>query len=473
MYSFLFLFFFLTSASANIAEFPHDFKFGVSNASTQVEDKLNDPWMEFALSGRVSAFLNQKNPQDKIRFWTEPEKEIRLAKELGVKVFRMSIDWQRLVPKESDKVINIQALDRYKNIIKMINAEGMEVMLTLFHHSAPDWVIEYGGWTNPKVIDHFVGFSVDVIKTLNPYVTYWNTFNEPNVYAMFSYVAGIWPPGIENKLAVLNFGKLYKGDFFKALDHMIVSHNKIYSFGHKLNKNIKIGIAHNTAYYENGSLFSFFATNWSWDNMNYYFPDGVASHLDFMGINYYGSEFMTMTGIHFDSRAEYNDAGRAINPTGLYKILKTFYKRYKHPIFITENGTADADDYLRSSYLVEHLLAVSQGLKDGIPIMGYIQWSLTDNFEWADGYCPKFGLVEIVRSDNEIIRKPRESFYFFKDIIKSKTISKSQRDQAWSKVKSQFGKQRKMCRAANAKDSLDSPRSIPFRSIDWRFKSPN
>jgi beta-glucosidase/6-phospho-beta-glucosidase/beta-galactosidase len=451
-------------------EFPDDFMFGVSNAASQVEDGINDPWMEFAGKGKSKGFTNHANPKDKIRFWSDPDTELDLASELGVQVFRMSVSWHRLVPKKPVKpgVQNTQALEGYKQILSKIKSRGMKVMLTLYHHSMPQWAIDMGGWANPELIKHFVAMSNDVYAALGSQVDYWNTFNEPNVYAMFTYVAGIWPPGKASILNAIALGPLYKGDFYVALENMAKGHNEVYTSFKKKNVKVQIGIAHNTASYKQGSMLSYFSVLLSWKYMNHYFPDMVKNHLDFMGINYYGSEYMTMTGIHFDDRAEYNDAGRAIDPKGLYMMIKTFYQRYQKPIFITENGTADEDDIIRPAYLIEHLVAVHKALSEKVPVMGYIYWTLTDNFEWSDGYCPKFGLVALDRK--QFIREKRDSFELYQGIIAQKAVSNELREFAWQRVKQNMGKPRKMCRADDAQAGLDRPRMIPLKEIDWRIK---
>lgn len=449
-------------------KFPRDFKFGVSNASAQVEDQLNDSWMEFAKAGKTKAFLNHYKPEEKIQFWSKPEIEIKLAKQLGVKVFRMSLDWHRLVPKEGAELDEI-ALERYLTICKMIREEGMQVMMTHFHHSLPAWAIKIGGWTNPKLIKYFADYAFKATIKLKDHVDYWITFNEPNVYAMFSYVAGIWPPGKKNVLAALKIPYLYEGDFFKAIKNMANAHKLYYSNAKSEKLNIFIGIAHNTANYKESGFLSSFSKNWSWENMNYLFADLVKDNLDFMGFNYYGAEYMTLSSIELSPKAEYNDAGRAFDPNGLYDMIKLFYNRYKLPIFITENGTADEEDFFRGSYLIEHLLAIHKAISEKIPILGYIQWSLSDNFEWSDGYCPKFGLVAVDRK-NGFKRMPRESYYLYQSIITEYKITTDMREKAWEKVKGHFNKNRSICRAENAEDALDQPRQRKFSPIDWRFK---
>ena len=202
--------------------------------------------------------------------------------------------------------------------------------------------------------------------------------------------------------------------------------------------------------------------------MNYYFIDQVKDHLDFLGFNYYGSEYLQLTGIGFSPDTEYNDAGRAFDPNGLFDILKLLYARYNKPLYITENGTADQDDIFRSLYIVEHLQAIKAAQAEGVVVLGYIYWTLTDNFEWSDGYCPKFGLLSVDRES--MLRKPRQSYFDFQNLIRTRKIDESFRDDLWKNYKKRIGQNRSMCRAANGKDGLDEPRSLPLGSADWRFK---
>lgn len=467
-----FLFIFSINTFSKVYTFPDDFEFGVSNAAVQVEDKTDDIWLDWVKKGKVRAYQEELKPDQRLEFWTKPEIEIELAKKLGVKIFRLSIDWQRLVPKKPGNwtggIQERQALERYFEICKMIQDAGMKVMLSLYHHSETKWSLEMGGWGNPQLINYFGSFANAAFDKLDPVVDYWITFNEPNVYLMFTQIVGNWPPGNQNPMALLNL-PFYKGIYFKGLDHMAAAHNNFYRYVKKRNKNAKVSIAHNTANYVNGGFMGDWVASWSWENFNYYFPDLVKDHLDFMGFNYYGSEYVSLYGLHFSDKTEYNDAGRAIDPNGLYFMLKQFYMRYKLPIMITENGTADEDDQIRPLYLVEHLKAISQAIIDGVPVLGYVQWSLTDNFEWSDGYCPKFGLVSVDRKSN-FKREPRFSYKLYNKIISQRKIDKFLSDVTFQRYQAATKRLRKMCRAENAKDALDKPRMIPLRFVDWRFK---
>ncbi len=184
-------------------------------------------------------------------------------------------------------------------------------------------------------------------------------------------------------------------------------------------------------------------------------------------------------GVTLDENVEYSDSGRGISPNGLYDILKKANKRYnikkryrsKHakilPFIITENGVADETDLFRPAYLAEHLAAIHQAMQEDIKVLGYIQWTLTDNFEWADGYCPKFGLSAIDRTTWQ--RKPRGSYYIFKNIIETRTVLQSSRDQYFANIQSHVGQLRPMCRHEDGQTSLREPRYIPIKDVDWRF----
>src|SRR5690606_16886104 len=136
---------------------------------------------------------NYAIPEVKIRFWSEYEREVELAEQLGIDIFRLGTSWHRLIKKENGVTqYNKEAIEKYKQILRTIKSKNMKVMLTLFHHSLPDWAIEQGGWTNPELIGQFVEYGQFVVDHLEDQVDYWTTFTDPNVYSMFSYVVGNW-----------------------------------------------------------------------------------------------------------------------------------------------------------------------------------------------------------------------------------------------------------------------------------------
>lgn len=473
------------------------FFFGLATAPAHVEDKLNDTWLDFARKGKVAAFSNQSIPEERLRFWTNPDEEINLAAATGVKVFRMGIDWGRLQPgrpgsKECDGntcpdgIQDRVALARYKEIVKKVRSKGMVVMMTLFHHSLPNWALPLGGWTNSDMSRYFFNYSKDVIKEFDADVAHWITFNEPAVFAVLTYVAGIWPPGIADVSGLAKAPGVYEGAFHTAVRNMTDSHKKIYTYVKQTitNKATSVGIAHNVGRHIASSFLDLPSVLLTRELFNYLFSDLITEHLDFLGLNYYGAELVSGSGVNIEDGVEYSDSGRAVDPFGMYEILKTFHERYNVnfekrsekdkaakriiPFVITENGISDASDIIRPAYLVEHLTAIKKAMDEGVPVKGYVFWTISDNWEWADGYCPKFGLVSVERH-NGLRRVPRESYNLFSDIVRTGKVTKGMRENAWKLVQSNVGKPRDFCRAADGKSSLDEPIKRLIVAGDWRF----
>ena len=444
------------------------FFFGVSNAPSQVEDQLSDIWMDFANAGHIPAFDNYPHPEDRIRFWTQPEIEIALARDLGTEVFRLGVDWQRIFPERNQ--VNWQAVERYKYILRLIKQNGMKVMLTLFHHSEPRWTFTQGSWKNKKMVEDFRPFWTLVLTELGPSIDNLVTFNEGQIYIMMTQVAGIWPQVSKPfPLGLFNLGP-FQGRFEKSLRNMARAHQEIYAWAHAKGATYPIGIAHNVGYYYGKKGFSKLSAQVSWQKLNYKFPDLLGNTLDYLGINYYGIEVVKGLGVPFDKDYEYSDSGRGIYPDGLYKILKNFNKRYKNiPFIITENGIADGSDWFRPLYITEHLAAISKAMSEGVKVFGYIHWTLTDNFEWGDGYCPKFGFVAIDRSSPDFTRVPRPSFDFYKKVIETRHITSEERLNLKLAFKTKIGQLRPMCRLDDGATALKEPRFVPVKDIDWTF----
>jgi beta-glucosidase/6-phospho-beta-glucosidase/beta-galactosidase len=451
-----------------------DFFFGIANAPVQVEDQLDDNWMKFALSGKTKAFLNVENPESKLEFWSKPEIEIELAHELGVNVFRLGIDWSRLM--SFDKILNQQkinqdVIDHYLKIINQIKSRNMKVMLTLFHASEPSWTLENGSWSNPEMIDQFTDFAQKVLPTLLPQIDYLITFNEAQLYVSMTSIKPIWPSyrKTNNPLGLLNL-PLKKGVFSRSLKNISIAHKRVYQLAKKLKPNVLIGIAHNVADYEGVNLLSRLVAKYSWNKFNFDLLDLIAKEQDFIGLNYYGVEKLNGTTLSLDHKTEYSDSGRGISPAGLYKIVHRLQSRYgylKIPYIITENGIADVSDKIRPLYLIEHLKVINTLMKEGISFLGYIHWTLTDNFEWGDGYCPKFGLVAVDRHSMERVK--RDSFYLYQKIISSREISIKEQTESWNLAQSMKNKLRASCRDFDGETALEDYRWEEFKGIDWRF----
>eukprot|EP00897_Mesotaenium_endlicherianum_P007442 jgi/Mesen1/6726/ME000344S06013 len=377
-----------------------EFLFGLATAPAHVEDQLDDTWLDFARLGADSS--SSKKPPDRLRFWSDPETELRMTSATGVQSFRLGIDWGRLVPREpfqgTKHVVDREAVRRYREILESVRAHKMRVMLTLFHHSIP------------KLAKEEFGDLVDQ----------WVTFNEPHIFVILTHCAGAWPPGKSPSFLQSLVCMLPWGAFGRAMDG--------------------IARAHIAAY----------------------------------------DEFISMVGLQLVPGEEYSEAGRAVYPDGLYEVLVASHKRYRTRFprlryIITENGIADDKDVIRRPYLLEHLLALHAAIKQGVPVDGYYFWTLADNWEWADGYCPKFGLVDVDRANN-LTRTPRPSYHLFSEVVKTGKITRQQREEQWELLQEEVarGGTRPFCREADYAgrmwaDALDSPYERPIASKDWRF----
>jgi beta-glucosidase/6-phospho-beta-glucosidase/beta-galactosidase len=437
--------------------FPQDFLFGIANAPGHVEDMLDDIWMAFGRDGNIRAFSNQTLPEERLRFWTQPEVEINLAHELGAQVFRLGVDWGRI--HTAPGVFDQATIDRYKEIIQMIRAKNMKVMLTLFHFTVPKWVQNEGGWTNDETKTHFIQFSKLIMSEFGPMVDFWITFNEPQIFATMAYTFGFFPPGIKGNVITT----------IHSLKEMIRAHKEIYTWAHKNLKSPLIGIAQHMGHHTGRGVLNKTISKFTGGFMNWYFPNRIKGYMDYFGFNYYGAEWIKGAAISMDPKEEYSEAGRAIDPKGLYLISKKIKKKFGDlPQFITENGVADATDFIRPSYLIQHLRVVDKLRSENIKMMGYIYWTITDNMEWADGYCPKFGLVAVDR-DNNLNRVIRPSFYLYQKIIREREISVEMQDTAWNLLQSHVGEARPFCRSEDGKTGLDVPVERLIRDNDWRF----
>jgi beta-glucosidase/6-phospho-beta-glucosidase/beta-galactosidase len=452
------------AAAAAQGNFPAGFAFGVANAPAQVEDGLDDIWSDWAREGHTHAWFNAAQPNERLQFWNHPEVEINLAQNLGVNAFRMGLDWGRIMPAKN--TFDIGAIRRYRDTIRLARSKHMKVMLTLWHHDVPKWVQKNGGWHNPETANDFKLFAERMIAEYHDDVEWFVTFNEANVFVLNAYITGAWPPGeTASAISILPY---LGGSPVQALDMMAFAHNAIYDWAHQKFPTIKIGLAHNMAHYLGRSMLDRFAASQADAAMNWHLPSQVAGHLDFFGMNYYGAEWLKGSSVEVDGPEEYSDAGRAIDVNGLSDLLTQVHAQYPSlPIILTENGIADAGDHLRPAYMVEHLLAVHHAIASGIPVVGYFVWTLTDNLEWTDGYCPRFGLAAIDRTTMQ--RRPRASFRLYSQIIQGNGITQAQRDAAWAEVRSYQGQPRPMCRAADGSTALDTPRMTRYSLKDWRF----
>jgi beta-glucosidase len=239
------------------------------------------------------------------------------------------------------------------------------------------------------------------------------TINEPEIYAAASYLGREWPPYKRNFFS-----------FFSVIRNLIKAHREAYRIIKKLQPAVQVGIATNNGYYESsGDPLSILLKNLVEHLDHFYILDRIKDCQDFIGLNYYfhtrvrGFQFSFQSGQSDGSKV--SDLGWEIFPEGIYHVLKKL-KKYNLPIYITENGVADSKDRLRQDFIKEHLIWIYKAINDGVDVRGYLYWSLMDNFEWAKGFEPRFGLIHVDYETFE--RKPRPSANFYAEICRKNQL---------------------------------------------------
>ncbi|KAE8731022.1 Beta-glucosidase-like SFR2 [Hibiscus syriacus] len=395
-----------------------------------VEDEVEEEGKETASSEEchhnVAARHNVPYPEERLKFWSDPDTELKLAKDTGISIFRMGIDWSRVMPQEPVNGVK----DAAEND------------------------------TNGRL----------VVDSVSDMVDYWVTFNEPHVFFMLTYCAGAWPGGHPYMLEVAT-SALPTGVFMRALHWMAVSHSKAYDYIHEQSSTSSkkvVGIAHNVSFTRPYDLFDVAAVTLA--NLLTLFPfvDSICDKLDFIGINYYGQEVISGAGLKLLETDENSESGRGVYPDGLFRLLIDFHERYKAlkvPFIITENGVSVEKYIIRRPYLLEHLLAVYAAMLKGVPVLGYLFWTISDNWEWADGYGPKFGLVAVDRA-NDLARIPRPSYHLFSKVVTTGKITREDRERAWNELQKAAKEANKTFLSGRG---LDEPTQRPFIERDWRF----
>ncbi len=419
-----------------IFHFPPDFRWGVATASHQVEgDNTNNQWWLWEQQeGRIK---NGDKSGAACDWWRNAERDFDQAAAMGLNAMRLSIEWSRV--EVAPGRIDTAALDRYRDMVKALRERDIEPMVTLHHFSNPIWLEEMGGWLNPEVVSYFPRYVEQVVRALGEDVTLWCTINEPNVFIYQSYVGGIFPPGQKD----MRTG-------FTVLKNMLTAHAAAYKLIHRLQPNAQVGLAHNLRFFDpadprkpmdrlvagiQDSCFNetTFKAVWngSWIPPLGFGPAlGLRRTLDWIGLNYYTRDLVA-----FDPKASATAYGRAghspnaeildgdygeLYPEGMSRAIRRL-SAMNIPIYVTENGIPDADDNQRPRALLLHLHQMWSAIQNNYPVMGYYHWTLTDNFEWAEGWQLRFGLIEMDPATQT--RTPRPSADLYSAIARGNAIT--------------------------------------------------
>ncbi|PIX30021.1 hypothetical protein COZ63_01910, partial [Candidatus Berkelbacteria bacterium CG_4_8_14_3_um_filter_42_13] len=271
------------------------------------------------------------------------------------------------------------------------------------------WLRDKGGLESRKFSEYFAQYAEKLAKEYKDLVKFWITINEPEVLTSSSYLQGVWPPQKKNIFLAI---KVYK--------NLVQAHKLAYDKIKKIAPGSQAGIAKNNAYYQaaNRNPINIILKRAADHYLNFWFLDQIKNHQDFIGLNHYFHNRINW-GFNKNQGIKISDYGWSLSPQAIYHVLSDL-KKYHKPIYITENGLADAKDKYRAWFIEETLKNVWQAIKGGADVRGYLHWSLMDNFEWAAGFWPRFGLIEIDYQTLE--RKIRPSALVYKKIIESNSI---------------------------------------------------
>lgn len=403
--------------------FPPDFLWGSATSAHQVEggNVNNDWWAWEQVPGHIKDGTTSARACEHFSRYAA---DFDLLASLGQNAHRLSLEWSRIEPRPG--AFDAGAIAHYRRVLETLRARGLEPVVTLHHFTNPLWLARRGGWANPEVVERFTRFARRMAEAYGDLVRWWVTINEPNVYAFQGFLGVVWPPGRVDLIGG-----------FRAMRHMVLAHARAYHAIHRAAPGARVGLAHHVRLFHparpdstldrfaaraRGYLFSRLVPLTLADGVMRAPLGrgdrvmGVAGTQDFVGLNYYTRERTAFdaTSLEFFGRevrppAQRNMLGWEIYPEGLVAAIR-FASRFG-PVLITENGVADRDDELRASFLLAHLRSVGQALAEGLPVLGYLHWSALDNFEWAEGLAPRFGLIHVDFTTQERRVKPSGELY--------------------------------------------------------------
>ncbi len=415
-----------------IAErFPENFLWGTATAAHQVEggNHANDWWAWEQVPGHIK---NGDRSDPACEHYARYASDFDLLRSLHQNAHRLSLEWSRIEPAPGE--FSSTALAHYRGVLQALRDRGMEPLVTLHHFTNPTWIAQTGGWDAPETAEYFARFAQRVTDELGTLARLWITINEPTVIAYQGYIKGEWPPG-----------KRDLGAAARVLVNLLRGHWMAYARIKSQHPGLQLGLAHHLRVFDPARPFApqdravAAAFNRVFNETilkslrlgRLVFPltragraSGPRHSQDFIGVNYYTRELVKFNRRYraelFGERmlpagAARSDLSWELYPDGLYRTLLAL-RREQLPIYVTENGIADRDDAMRPEYLLTHLDAIRRAIDAGAPVRGYFHWTCFDNFEWAEGYTAKFGLIACDPVTQE--RRPRPSARLYAEICR-------------------------------------------------------
>jgi beta-glucosidase len=443
-----------TKRLMNELRFPTNFLWGAATAAYQIEGAWNEDgkgesiWDRFSHSpGKIANADTGDVACDHYHRYPE---DIALMRQLGLKAYRFSISWPRVLPKGFGWV-NPAGLDFYDRLVDALLAANIEPWITLHHWDFPQALQDKGGWINRDNLPYFADYAALMVKRLGDRVPCWATFNEPDDISEAGYGNGEHAPGVKNDWKTVR----------QVSHNLMVAHGLAVQAIRAINPALEVGIVLGLWNVDPASddPMDVAAADLVWnsqrtefmhpifrghyrssmvDTMGDHFPDIkagdmalISQKLDFLGINSYSRTLVGVRGVVSPvPRSEYTDMGWEVCAPAIRRVLNRINKEYKvPPIYITENGAAYPDsihadgkihDERRLEYLRRHIIQVRLAMQDGIDVRGYFVWSLLDNFEWGHGYAKRFGLIHV--EYDTLKRTIKDSGEWYRRVISDNSV---------------------------------------------------
>ncbi|MGB3724775.1 MAG: GH1 family beta-glucosidase [Glaciecola sp.] len=429
------------------------FLYGVATSSFQIEGAIDRrlPCIWDTFCNTPGKIADGSNGAIACEHVDRLEQDLDLIQQLGVDAYRFSISWPRVM--DENNQLNPRGLAFYQSVISGLKKRNIQAFITLYHWDLPQYLEDKGGWLNRQTAYEFAHYANEVAKHLGDSVVSYATFNEPFCAAHLGYELGVHAPGLTGRLN----GRT-------AAHHILLAHGLGVQAIRQHVTAAKVGIVLNftPCYAVTNSAADLIATKNADEYINQWYakpvlegayPDVlellennekppieegdmtiIHQPIDFLGVNFYTRLMYSSPNKNGELYHEHEhgfprtDIGWEIYPQALADLLVDLHERYDlPPVYITENGAAIDDkiengtvnDWRRTDYYEQHLIALAFAIKHGVNVQGYFAWSLMDNFEWAEGYLKRFGLVYVDYETQE--RTLKNSALAYKELLASRT----------------------------------------------------
>jgi beta-glucosidase len=386
--------------------FPTGFTWGTATAAHQIEGgNTNNDWWAFEHTpGTVCA----ESSGDGCDSWIRWAQDADLVAGLGLDNYRFSVEWSRIEPAEGE--ISRSALAHYRRQCEGLRERGIDPVVTFHHFTTPRWLADQGGWESDLAVERFARFCTVVAQALGDVMTRACTINEPNIVATMGWHAGLFPPGKKDKELSYAVGA-----------NLVRGHRAAVEAIREAAPGVPVGLTLSMTDYQlaPGGEQQLETIRRHAEDL---FLDGTEGD-DFLGVQVYTRMRIGPEGwAGYEPGVPVLDMGYEFYPQSLGNCLRraSDYTGAALPLLVTENGIGTTDDSQRIDYIRQALGGVLDVIAEGVDVRGYTYWSLLDNFEWAFGYRPRFGLVEVDRAT--FARTPKASAAWLSSVAAAKAL---------------------------------------------------